>query len=394
MQEPDVYCDECGGANSRSATRCFACQRPLTLPATRECANLPGWSVTPGLVQIQVDFSSGLVHTIQLPPAPEPAALLHDRYEILNRVGMGGFSAVYKARDTHRRDRLVAIKAIELNTLSTSQTIEATDTFNRELGLLSTLEHRNLLSIYEHFSDSTHWYLVMDFIDGEPLDAYLQQMAEGCLPLKEVMNIALQLCDVLDYLHHLQPPIIFRDVKPANILLTPGGQIYLIDFGIARRFKPGQAKDTTPLGSPGFAAPEQYGRAQTTPRSDIYSLGVTLYVLLTGYNPANTPFNLPPLLSLCPGLHRPLAELITEMLALDPLKRPGSVAAVHEVLLKYAPLTRRTTALASRMRSSQPIFQATPVPTIVSAPLAVSTRSSRIGTFIKKLLSTMAIHTT
>lgn len=393
MQEPDVYCDECGGANDRSATHCFACQRPLTLPATHECVNLPGWSVTPGLVQIQVDFSSGLVHTIQLPPAPKPAALLHNRYEILNRVGMGGFSAVYKARDTHRRDRLVAIKAIELNTLSTSQTIEATDTFNRELGLLSTLEHKNLLRIYEHFSDSTHWYLVMDFIDGEPLDAYLQQIVEGCLPLKEVMNIALQLCDVLDYLHHLQPPIIFRDVKPANILLTPGGQIYLIDFGIARRFKPGQAKDTTPLGSPGFAAPEQYGRAQTTPRSDIYSLGVTLYVLLTGYNPANTPFNLPPVYSLCPGLHRPLAELITEMLALDPLKRPGSVAAVHEVLLRYAPLTRRTTTLASRMRSSQPASQATPVPAIVSAPLPVSTRSSRFGTFIKKLLSAMAIHT-
>ncbi|MEO9031507.1 MAG: serine/threonine-protein kinase, partial [Ktedonobacteraceae bacterium] len=293
----DLYCNECGAANPRQATTCCACQRPLDLSPVQDTPAVP----TPaGPVQIQFNLSSGSMTMIQLQQPQATQNLLHERYQVLAKVGTGGFGAVYKARDTGNRNRLVAIKAIELDTLSASQSIEATDTFNRELGLLSTLEHPNLPHIYEHFIDATHWYLVMDFIDGAPLDEHLQQVAEDRLPLKEVIEIALQLCDVLHYLHQCKPPVIFRDVKPANIMLTPGGKLYLIDFGIARRFKPGQVKDTTPLGSPGFAAPEQYGKSQTTTRSDIYGLGATLYFLLTGYDPANSPFHLPPILSLCP----------------------------------------------------------------------------------------------
>src|SRR6185312_17225038 len=144
--------------------------------------------------------------------------LLHGRYNVLSQVGTGGFGAVYKARDLQTNGRMVAIKAIELDTLSASQAIEATDTFNRELSLLSNLDHPHLPTIYEHFIDETHWYLVMDFIDGEPLDEYLQQIQTTSLPLKQVLNIGTQLCDVLRYLHQLQPPVIFRDLKPANIM--------------------------------------------------------------------------------------------------------------------------------------------------------------------------------
>lgn len=387
MQTPDIYCDECGAANSRHAATCFACQRPLNLSLASQELGVPKIPDFSGPVQIHLDLSSGSLNMTQLQPAQASLPLLQGRYEVLSKVGIGGFGAVYKARDTHKHNRMVAIKAIELNTLSASQAIEATDTFNRELGLLSTLEHANLPCIYEHFIDATHWYLVMNFIDGEPLDMYLQQVNEGCLPLKEVTSIALQLCDVLHYLHQLKPPIIFRDVKPANILLTPGGRIYLIDFGIARRFKPGQTRDTTPLGSPGFAAPEQYGKAQTTPRSDIYSLGATLYFLLTGYELANTPFHLPPILSLCPDLPRPLATLITSMLALDPLKRPTSIIAVRNVVLNYTPVARRSAPRSLQM----------PAPAPAPAPLPTPpTRAKRFGTFIKKLLAAMAtlvIHT-
>src|SRR5207245_3375579 len=105
------------------------------------------------------------------------------------------------------------------------------------------------------------------------------------LPREEVIDIGIQLCTVLDYLHTREPSIIFRDLKPANIMRTANGHLYLIDFGIARHFKPGQSRDTMALGSPGYAAPEQYGRAQTTPRADLYSLGVMLQQLLTWNNP-------------------------------------------------------------------------------------------------------------
>lgn len=318
---------------------------------------------------------------------PAPRTLLHNRYEVLGKAGTGGFGAVYKARDTRHNNRLVAIKAIELDTLSASQAIEATDTFNRELHLLSSLDHAHLPTVYEHFTDATHWYLVMDFIDGEPLDVYLHQMPE--LPVREVIDIGLQLCDVLGYLHQRQPPIIFRDVKPANIIRTPGGRIYLIDFGIARRFTPGQKRDTTPLGSPGFAAPEQYGNAQTTPRTDIYGLGATLHFLLTGHDPATTPFQLPPLLSLRPALPHTLAALIRSMLALDPDQRPQDMTTIQQDLFHYMPVAYRTTARSFQIRSAQLHASGTANPPAVPPPAPGPLRQRRASRFLRKLFGAL-----
>ncbi len=150
--------------------------------------------------------------------------------------------------------------------------------------------------------------------------------------VEQVLEIGIQLCMVLEYLHLRQPPIIFRDLKPANVMLTIHGHIYLIDFGIARHFKPGQAKDTTALGSTGYAAPEQYGKAQTTPRADIYALGVTLHQLLSGNDPADTPFQFASLqLSVHPTLSR-LEKLIMQMIEMDASKRPANIAAVKQEL--------------------------------------------------------------
>jgi serine/threonine protein kinase len=379
---PDRFCDECGAANAREATVCFACARPLEAPSEGQDESVSDEEVqtsdTP--VYLQITLSADSQRTIQFvqPASSPPVPLLHGRYKVLNQVGTGGFGAVYRARDLQANGRMVAIKAIELDTLSASQAIEATDTFNRELNLLSNLDHPHLPTIYEHFIDKNHWYLVMDFIEGEPLDEYLQQIQEPCLPFKQVINVGNQLCDVLRYLHQLHPPVIYRDLKPSNIMRTPGGRLYLIDFGIARRFKPGQTRDTTPLGSPGFAAPEQYGKAQTTPRSDIYSLGATLYFLLTGYDPANTPFHLPPIRSLCPTLPEPLADLLTSMLALDPADRPASIAAVQQVLNEYAPSTRHTTVLAQT--------RAFAVPPQTAAP-PTPPPSHRLRSFLKGIFS-------
>src|SRR5712692_4023326 len=258
MVPSPIYCETCGAANEIGNTHCFACEHPLV--GTSETDN---------------------------------SSLLRERYRILVQVGTGGFGAVYKAVDTHSHGRIVAIKRINLHGLKPREVIEATDAFNREVSLLSDLKHPNLPRIHDHFTDPEHWYAVLDFIEGKTLEEHLQKV--GTLPLHEVLNIASQLCTVLDYLHTRQPPIIFRDLKPANIMRTPLGQLYLIDFGIARYFKPGQAKDTMDLGSPGYAAPEQYGKAQTTARADIYSLGATLHHLLTGIDPSQTPFQFAPL---------------------------------------------------------------------------------------------------
>jgi len=263
--------------------------------------------------------------------------LLHNRYRLLDQLGSGGFGAVHRAEDTHEQDKVVAIKQINLAGLTPQQVIEATDGFNREVSLLSTLSHPHLPHIYEHFTDPDHWYLVMDFLEGETLETYLDKtyIKRGALtplPLNEVLDIGLQLCTVLDYLHTREPAIIFRDVKPANVMRTPIGTLYLIDFGIARHYKPGKPKDTIPFGSPGYAAPEQYGKAQTSPRSDIYSLGALLHMLLSGNDPVDNPFHFDPLrLYGSEGVHE-LITLIEHMVTMDAGQRPQSVQEVSKVL--------------------------------------------------------------
>lgn len=177
---------------------------------------------------------------------------------------------------------------------------ESADAFKQEAIILAHLQHRNLPSIFDHFEENGRWYLVMSFIKGETLEDYFSHAPGGKLPLEEVLQIGTQLCTILDYLHNQQPAIIFCDLKPANIMRTSDGHIYLIDFGIARHFKPRQAKDTAYYGSMGYAPPEQYGKAQTTPRSDIYSLRVVFYQMLSGHDPSTTPFRFPSLQSQVP----------------------------------------------------------------------------------------------
>ncbi len=284
-------------------------------------------------------------------PAPVPGQLLphtlfRNRYYIIGAVGAGGFGSVYKATDTQSGDRLVAIKEVNLLGLHAHAVVEATNAFQREVSLLSQLDHPNLPHVYEHFQYPGHWYLVMDFIVGETLEEYQSKAPKRRLLLSEVFAIGLQLCTVLHYLHSQRPPIIFRDLKPANIMRTGTGQLFLIDFGIARYFKPGQAKDTVALGSPGYAPPEQYGKAQTTPCADIYSLGAVLHQLLTSSDPSEAPFRFPPLrpksashsdpgsltTSMVDVLVNKLEKLIASMLEMDVSKRPPDIAYVKEEL--------------------------------------------------------------
>jgi serine/threonine protein kinase len=271
----------------------------------------------------------------------------------MSKVGAGGFGSVYKAADIQSGDRLVAIKEVSLLGLHPQAMIEATTAFQREVSLLSQLAHPNLPCFYEYFQTPGHWYLVMDFIEGETIEEYQSKASNRHLLLSEVLDIGIQLCLVLDYLHAQQPPIVFRDLKPANIMRTPTGQLYLIDFGIARYFKPGQAKDTVALGSLGYAAPEQYGKAQTTPRADIYSLGAVLHQLLTTSDPSDAPFRFLPLRPKSPQSHsdpgslttsmvdvlvNKLEILIASMLDMDVNKRPPDVAYVKQELHELSTL--------------------------------------------------------
>lgn len=241
-------------------------------------------------------------------------ALLAERYQIGRLLGSGGFGAVYLATD-ERLHRPVAIKVCSTNRLPAHEASEAARLFQSEALTLARLRHPGLTAIWDYFHQDNEWYLVMEYVPGETLRDLLRRVG-GPLPRAEAVEYARQLCTVLGYLHRQQPPIVFRDLKPGNIMVTPEGQLKLIDFGIARLFSPGKVADTSQFGTPGYAPPEQYG-GQTEPRSDIYSLGVVLHQMLTGHNPTASPFALPPARSLNSTLPEHIETLITQATAYD-----------------------------------------------------------------------------
>ena len=257
--------------------------------------------------------------------------MLAGRYRILQQIGQGGFATVYKAQDRGHKNRLVAIKQIHLESLSLQEMIDASDGYNREVTHLSSLRHQSLPRIYDYFTDDQHWYIAMEYLTGKTLEERLKSTRRGFLPVKRTLDIGLALCDVFHYLHTQRPPIIFRDIKPVNIIITRGGRICLIDFGIARLYRPGW-KDTGPLGTPGYAAPEQYGRrAHTTPQTDIYGLGATLQTLLTGKEPLEIlQDGIPP--KRARAIPTDLQNYLARMLERDATRRPHNMVEVKQTL--------------------------------------------------------------
>lgn len=249
--------------------------------------------------------------------------LLEGRYLIIKTLGQGGMGAVYLALDQRLNNSAVAIKEMSTSTVKAGNLQNAISAFKQEASMLIKLRHPALPRIMDFFPvGADRWYLVMDFIEGVSLQQVVEQT--GPIPENEVLQWAKQIGEILSYLHEQNPPIIFRDLKPSNIMLTPNGAIKLIDFGIARHFNQAGSVDTTQYGSHGFSPPEQYGTGQTDPRADIYSLGATLHCLLSGRDPKNNVFNFTPLRQIA-TVSAQTETAVMRALEMNPDHRPRNI---------------------------------------------------------------------
>jgi len=249
----------------------------------------------------------------------EIGSLLDGKYKILNKIGQGGMSIVYLAMN-EKANKKWAVKEMRKEKNRNYEVMK--QSLITETNLLKELKHPYLPSIADIIENDDTIIIVMDYIEGRPLSDIL--LEEGTIEEDKVVDYAIQLCDVLDYLHSQNPPIIYRDLKPANIMLKPDGKITLIDFGTARKYNYDSVSDTTCLGTIGYAAPEQFAGEtlrQTDARTDIYNLGATMYHLLTGVNPSEPPYELYPIRRWDERLSNGLEKIILRATRKDPEKR-------------------------------------------------------------------------
>ncbi|MCI5610096.1 MAG: serine/threonine protein kinase [Roseburia sp.] len=260
--------------------------------------------------------------------------LIDGKYKILNEIGRGGMSTVYLAIN-EKANKPWAVKEVRKNGISNRELVK--QSLMVEINLLKKLKHKGLPSIVDIIDQQDNYLIVLDYIEGITLENIMQE--EGVQPQEKVVDWAIQLCDVLQYLHTRKPAIIYRDMKPSNIMLRSDGSVVLIDFGTAREFKERHVEDTTCLGTQGYAAPEQFGgMGQTDERTDIYSLGATMYRLVTGHNPSEPPYEMYPITHWNPRLSTGLEGIIAKCTSKDPKSRYQSVQEVRYALEHYRDL--------------------------------------------------------
>jgi serine/threonine protein kinase len=240
------------------------------------------------------------------------------RYRVVKSLGGGGMKLVYLAEDLRLAARRCALAEMVDSFTSPDAQKQAIAAFQREADMLAQLSNEHIPRVFDRFSEANHHYLVMEYIDGVTLEDELNKSG-GKLPAARVIDIALQILDTLQYLHHLDPPVIYRDLKPSNVMVTAEGKAKLIDFGIARFFQP--LANATMIGTQGYAPPEQY-RGRVEARSDLYALGATMHHAISGRDPAlEPPFSFPPLRKLCPDIDSRLAAVIDKALSYDVVNR-------------------------------------------------------------------------
>jgi outer membrane protein assembly factor BamB/tRNA A-37 threonylcarbamoyl transferase component Bud32 len=294
--------------------------------------------------------------------ALRPGTVLQQRYEILGVRGSGGMAIVYRARDLRfeKVSRICAVKEM-YNTAPEARLRDLIrQSFEREANVLALLSHPAIPHVVDYFTDRDHIYLVMEFVDGEDLESLIDHSPEPLAP-EVVTDWAIQICDVLDYLHNHDPPFIFRDLKPTNIMVNLHGQIRLIDFGIAKVFERGQRG--TMIGTAGYPPPEQY-RGLAEPRGDLYALGATMHHLLTKRDPRQEPpfsFHEHPIREANPKVSATLDAIVMKALEYDIEKRFASAQEMRAALE------------ASRR---PPAEQAAPVSTVALSPVETPVTST------------------
>ena len=258
-------------------------------------------------------------------------SIVDGKYKILNEIGKGGMSTVYLAVN-ERANKPWAIKEVRKDGVDNFEVVKQSQIV--ETNLLKKLKHPHLPSIIDVIDQNDSILIVMDYIEGKPLSDTLTE--KKSLSCEEVIEWAKQLCDVLEYLHTRKPSIIYRDMKPSNIMLKPDGSVILIDFGTAREFKEKNTDDTVCLGTQGYAAPEQFGGyGQTDARTDIYCLGATIYHLVTGHNPSEPPYEMYPIRHWNPSLSSGLEKIILKCTQKNPEDRYQSCTELLYALEHY-----------------------------------------------------------
>ncbi|HSH01372.1 MAG TPA: serine/threonine-protein kinase [Anaerolineae bacterium] len=269
----------------------------------------------------------------------QPGVTLQDRYRIVGVLGTGGFSSVYQARDLRFSNvtRLCAVK--EMMNMSADPEVRdlTSQTFISEANALATLDHPAIPEVYDYFNEGERSYLVIEFIRGKDLEAMLSE-SDAPIPWTKALDWSLQLCDVLSYLHDHKPqPLIFRDLKPSNIMLDPHGRIRLIDFGIAKVFQHGEKG--TMIGTEGYSPPEQY-RGEASPAGDVYALGATLHHILTLQDPRmETPFTFAdrPIHTINPDVPANFSNIVMRCLSYDVTERYSDAMSLQAALLQVSP---------------------------------------------------------
>jgi serine/threonine-protein kinase len=269
----------------------------------------------------------------------DPGSVLNSRYEIVRRIGGGGMGAVYLAKDRNLGDAPRAVKEMVEAHLDPAQHEKAIGDFKRESLLLTSLEHPSIPTIYDYFYDESlgRFYLVMKFISGGDLASRLRAAPGGRIDEKTVADWGMQTADVLEYLHSRPKPIIYRDLKPANLMIDGNsGRVMLIDFGIARWVKQ-EEKGVTAVGTMGYAPPELFG-GRVEPRSDVYSLGSTLFHLLTGSDPQDNPLLIfdfqknPRPRQIAPSISTEMEQILMRAVEYKPEDRFVSAGAMRDAL--------------------------------------------------------------
>lgn len=324
----DPYCGECGAWQDIAV-------KPTGFPGTHQIG---------GTSQTNMSGSGNTPTGLQL----TAGTILNDRYRIVQRIGGGGMGSVYRAEDRNLANRTVAVKEmIEMFADDTARE-KAIEDFKRESELLAQLKHPSIPTIYDYFFDSARgrYYLVMEFIDGGDLAGKLKESG-GKIEERSVVEWAVQACDVLDYIHSQNPPIIYRDLKPANLMVDSRlNRIMLVDFGIARFVAPQQQKGVTAIGTMGYAPPELFA-GNVEPRSDIYSLGATMFHLLTGHDPQDNPLLIfdftknPNPRQINPDLTQPMEDLLCRAVEHKPENRFESARIFGQELQAHLEALKR-----------------------------------------------------